>query len=113
MPVYGGVSGQGRGADVDGGEVEQTHSHLHSVGVEITEGSGPAEGKVLMVGRSSEPIPLSIYHASPTRWKTRRCVKAVTSVAFSNHSTDNDAASQASREGKCVDRFSLRLVRCR
>lgn len=45
MPVYGGVSGQERGADVDEGEVEQTHSHLHSVGVETTEASGPAEGK--------------------------------------------------------------------
>ena len=32
------------GADVDRGEVEQTHSHLHS-DVEVGEGSGPAEGK--------------------------------------------------------------------
>lgn len=65
VPVYGGVSGQGRGADVDGGEVEQTHSHLHSVGVEITEGSGPAEGKDIDGGAverahpspSTTPVP--------------------------------------------------------
>ena len=65
MPVYGGVSGQGRGADVDGGEVEQTHSHLHSVGVEIAEGSGPAEGKDIDGGAverahpspSTTPVP--------------------------------------------------------
>ena len=53
------------GADVDGGEVEQTHSHLHSVGVEITEGSGPAEGKDIDGGAverahpspSTTPVP--------------------------------------------------------
>jgi len=34
-----------RGADIDRGEVEQTHSYLHSVDVEVAEGSGPAERK--------------------------------------------------------------------
>ena len=34
-----------RGADIDGEEVEQTHSHLHSVDDEVTEESGLAEGK--------------------------------------------------------------------
>ena len=34
-----------RGADIVRGEVEQTHSHLHSVDVEIAEGSGSAEKK--------------------------------------------------------------------
>jgi hypothetical protein len=34
-----------RGADADGGEVEQTHSYLCSVDVEVVEGFAPAEGK--------------------------------------------------------------------
>jgi len=34
-----------RGADIDEGEVEQTHSHLHSVDFEVAEGSGPTERK--------------------------------------------------------------------
>ena len=34
-----------RGADIDEGEVEQTHLHLHSVDVEAAEGSRPAERK--------------------------------------------------------------------
>ena len=33
-----------RGADVDGGEVEQVYSHLHS-DVEVVEGSEPVEGR--------------------------------------------------------------------
>ena len=34
-----------RRADADGKEVEQTYSHLHSVDVEVAEGSGPTERK--------------------------------------------------------------------
>ena len=37
---------QGRkGADIDGREAKETHSHLHSVDVGAVEGSGPAEGR--------------------------------------------------------------------
>jgi len=34
-----------RGAYIDRGEVEKTHSHVHLVDVEVAEGSGPAERK--------------------------------------------------------------------
>ena len=45
MPGRGSGNDQERGGtDVDRGEVEQTHSHLHS-DVEVGERSGPAEGK--------------------------------------------------------------------
>ena len=45
-PACGSVNDQERrGADIDRREVEQTHSHLHSVDVEVTEGRGPVEGK--------------------------------------------------------------------
>jgi len=46
MPECGSADNQGnRGADVDRGDVEQTHSHLHSANVEVAEGSGPVKGK--------------------------------------------------------------------
>jgi len=54
-----------RRADFEGREVEQAHSHLHSVDVEIAEGSGPAEGndidlenvKRVYPSPSTTPIP--------------------------------------------------------
>ena len=52
---------QGRkGADISGREVNETHSHLHSVDVGAVEGSGPAEGKDTdgeNVGRLVYPSP--------------------------------------------------------
>ena len=45
-----------RGADVDGGEVEQAHSHLDS-DVEVAEGSGPAGGKDIDVERVEQLAP--------------------------------------------------------
>jgi len=36
---------EGRGEDIGGGEVDQTHSRPRSVEVEVAEGSGPAERK--------------------------------------------------------------------
>jgi hypothetical protein len=41
--ITGGVNEQETRAGVDGREVEQTHSHLHPVDVEVAKGSGPAE----------------------------------------------------------------------
>ena len=44
MLAHGSVNNQERrGADVDGGEVEQAYSHLHSN--VVAEGSRPTEGK--------------------------------------------------------------------
>lgn len=34
-----------RETEIDGGGVEQTYPHLHSVIIEVTEGCGPTEGK--------------------------------------------------------------------
>ena len=45
-PACGSVDDQEKsGADVDEGEAERAHSRLHSVDVEVIEGSGPAKGK--------------------------------------------------------------------
>lgn len=45
-----------RGVGVDGGEFEQTHSHLDS-DVEVAEGSGPAEGKGIDMERVEQLDP--------------------------------------------------------
>ena len=45
MPAHGGLNDrERRQADIDGREVEQTHSHLHSIDVDVAEGSGFTEG---------------------------------------------------------------------
>jgi len=57
MPTHGSANDQERRrADVDGGEVERTHSHLRSVDVEVAEGSGPAERKDID-GEKVDPCP--------------------------------------------------------
>ena len=57
-PARGSVNDQARGAGVDGREVEQTRSHLHSVDVEVAEGSGPAKGNDID-GKVVEQVDLS------------------------------------------------------
>jgi hypothetical protein len=73
VPERGSVNGdERRGTDVDGGETEQTHSRLHSVDVEVAEGSGLAERKDIdgeKVERvhpslSTTPIPRDGRHGS-------------------------------------------------
>jgi hypothetical protein len=56
VPEHGSVNDdERRGADVDGGEIEQTHSRLHLADAEVVEGSGPAEGKDVD-GEKVEPV---------------------------------------------------------
>ena len=64
MPSHGSTNDQERRrADVDGGEVEQMRSHLHSVDVEVAEGSGLAEKKDIDGGKvDPSPPTTSISH---------------------------------------------------
>jgi hypothetical protein len=56
VPERGSVNDDERkGADVDGGEVEQTHSHLCTVDADVAEGSVPDEGNDID-GEMVEPV---------------------------------------------------------
>jgi len=65
VQAYGSVNNQERrGIDVDGGEDEQTHLHLHS-SVEISEGSGPAERKDIGGEKVEQVDPSSFTTSIP------------------------------------------------
>jgi hypothetical protein len=62
VPERGSVNDDERkGADFDGGEVEQTHSHLYSVDADVAEGSVSDEGNDID-GEKVEPV----YPSPPT-----------------------------------------------
>ena len=67
----GSIGGQERReADADGGEAEQTHSHLHLVDVEGAERSGPAEGKDIDREKVGQFDPSSSTTSTPHHGKS-------------------------------------------